>query len=76
MNRFSHSSCFPKIRCVITFLRYYFCSLILLTHGDVEANPDPKISHMYFSCCHWNVNSLVVHNMMKVSLLEAYNTVH
>ena len=76
MNRFSHSSCFPKIRCVITFLCYYFCSLILLTHGDVETNPGPKISHLYFSCCHWNVNSLVVHNMLKVSFLEAYNTVH
>ena len=25
---------------------------------------------------HWNVNSLTANNMMKVSLLEAYNTAH
>ena len=52
---------------------YFFCSLILLTH---ETNPGPKKSHLYFSCYHWNVNSLIAHNKLKVSLLEAYNTVH
>ena len=75
-NKFSHSNCFPKVRCVISYLYYFFCSLILLTHGDVETNPGPKKSHSYFSCCHWNVNSLIAHNKLKVSLLEAYNTVH
>ena len=54
---------------------YFFCSLILLTHDDVETNPGPKKSHLYFCCC-WNVNSLIAHNMLKPSLLEAYNTVH
>ena len=52
---------------------YFFCSLILLTH---ETNPGPKKSHLYFSCDHWNVNSLIAHNKLKVSLLEAYNAVH
>ena len=75
MNKFSHSNCFPKVICVITYLCYFFCSLILLTHDDVETNPGPKKSHLHF-CCHWNVNSLIAHNMLKVSLLEAYNTVH
>ena len=27
----------------------------------------------YFSCCHWNVSSILAHN--KISLLTAYNTV-
>ena len=76
MNKFSHSTCFPKVRCVISYLYYFFCSLILLTHGDVKTNTGPKRSHSYFSCCHWNVNSLIAHNMLKVSLLEAYRTVH
>ena len=49
---------------------------MLLTHGDVKTNPGPKKSHSYFSCNHWNVNSLIAHNKLKVSLLEAYNTVH
>ena len=69
MSKLSHSNCFPKVRCVIS-------SLILLTHSDVGTNPSPKKSHSYFSCCHWNVNSLIAHNMLKVHLLEAYNTVH
>ena len=76
MNKFCLSNFFPKVRCVISYLYYFFCSLILLTHGDVETNPSPKKSHLYFCCCHWNVNSLISHNILKVSLLEAYNTVH
>ena len=74
-NKFSNSNCFPKVRCVISYLYYFFCSLILLTHCDVETNPGSKKSHSYFSC-HWNVNSLIAHNKLKVSLLEACNTVH
>ena len=76
VNKFSHSNTFPKLRCAINYLYCFFCSLILLTHGDVETNPGPKKSHSYFSCCHLNVNSLIAHNELKVSLLEAYNIVH
>ena len=76
MNKFSNPICFPKVRCVISYLYYFFCLLILLTDSDVETNSGPKKSHLYFSCCHWNVNSLIAHNKLKVSLLEAYNTVH
>ena len=75
-NKFSNPVCIPKVRCVISYLHYFFCSLIRLTHGDVETNPGLKKSHSCFSCCHWNVNSLIAHNKLKVSLLEAYNTVH
>ena len=56
----------------------FFCSfafLLLLKHGDVEINPGPKKKEArFFSCFHWNVNSILAHN--KLSLLEAYNTVH
>ena len=76
INKFSNPICFPKVRCVISYLYYFFCLLILLTNSDVETNSGPKKSHLYFSCCHWNVNSLIAHNKLKVSLLEAYNTVH
>ena len=41
MNNFSYSNCFPKVRC-INHVYYFFCSLKLLIHGDVEANPGPK----------------------------------
>ena len=47
----------------------------MVQHGDIEINPGPKKKQpKYFSCCHWNVNSLLAHN--KISLRTAYNTIH
>ena len=49
--------------------------MLLLTHGDIESNPGPKLrTSNYFSCCQWNVNSIMAHNQL--SLLSAYNTLH
>ena len=49
--------------------------MLLLTHGDTENNPRPKRrTSSYFSCCRWNVNSIMAHN--KFSLLPGYNTLH
>ena len=49
----------------------FFC-ILLLTHGDIEANHGPtKKTFNYFSCCHWSVNSILAHN--KISLITAYN---
>ena len=46
--------------------------------GDVEFNPGPKNRNSYFnfSVCHWNLNSITVHNFAKVNLLQAYNANH
>ena len=52
-----------------------FSFLLLLKHGDVEINLGPKTKDtIFFSCFHCNVNSILAHN--KLSLLEAYNTIH
>ena len=51
----------------------FFTALLLITHGDIETNPEPKSKNSkYFSCCHWNVNSILAHD--KLSLLTAYNS--
>ena len=42
----------------------------------METNPGPKNFSSKFLCCHWNVNSLTSRNILKVFLLEAYNTIH
>ena len=45
--------------------------------GDIESNPGSKTKTKkpnFFSCCHWNVNSILAHN--KLSVLEAYNIAH
>ena len=49
----------------------------MLQHGDIETNPGPqKEKTKNLSCCHWNVNSLIAHNLSKLAQLEAYNSVY
>ena len=46
-----------------------------MTHGNIESNPGPKIKiSNYFSCCYWNVNSIMTHK--KLPLISAQNTIH
>ena len=69
--------CDKKILIFVFFFYSTFVFLILLMDGDIESNPVPKTKTKkpnFFSCCHWNVNSLLAHN--KLSMLEAYNIVH
>ena len=60
---------------IVSYKVFALIIMLLLTHGDIESNPGPKHrTSNYFSCCHWNVNSIMAHN--KLSLLSAYNTLH
>ena len=54
----------------------YFLHLLLLQHGDIESNPGPRNEQINksLSCCHWNVNSFLAHNLAKISEIEAYNS--
>ena len=53
-----------------------FAFILLVKHRDVEINPGPKKKQkrFFFLFAYWNVNSILAHN--KLSLLEAYNTIH
>ena len=52
-------------------------SILVLKAGDIELNPGPnKKSHSYFSCCRWDVNSLLTDNYCKVAALKAYKSVY
>ena len=53
---------------IITFL-----ILLLLSHGEIEVNIEPKRKYSKFPCVHWNENSIVVDD--KLSLIKSYNTV-
>ena len=57
---------------LLHFLWILYIALRLLQHGDIELNPGPKC----FSSCHWNLNSLIAHNYLKISQLQAFNLVH
>ena len=62
---------------MLTFFYNIFLSIFVLKVGDIELNPEPKkIPYSYFSCCHWNVNSLAADNYSKVSALKAYNSTY
>ena len=66
-----------KMQVIGQIILFFFCSffvlILLLKHGDIEINPGPKKKlAKCFSCCHWNVNSILAHN--KLSLLTAYNS--
>ena len=81
---YANLSCISIKRCRCMFIGhnstiiiFFFCSffvlILLLKHGDIEINPGPKENRSKsFSCCHWNVNSILGHN--KLSLLTAYNS--
>ena len=44
---------------------------------DIETNPvPPKEKLKNLSCCHWNGNNLIAHNLSKIPLLEAYNVIY
>ena len=52
---------------IVIFFFFYsaFVFLILLLDGDIESNLGPKTKTEkpnFFSLCHWNVDSLLVHN--------------
>ena len=83
---YANTSCISIKRCrslfmgesskiIIFFFCLFFVLILLLKHGDIEINPGPKKKKKLskcFSCCHWNVNSILAHN--KLSLLTAYNS--
>ena len=55
---------------------WYVFYLIKLS-GYIEENPGTKLSSSKkLSICHWNLNNVVAHNFIKVSLLIAYNSIH
>ena len=48
--------------------------ITLLMSGDVHPNPGPFISSVKF--CHWNLNSILARNSIKLSLIEVYDSIH
>ncbi len=43
--------------------------------GDIESNPGPEQTKI-LNFCHWNLNSICARDKIKLSLLEAYNSIH
>ena len=81
---YANVSCISIKRCRCLFMGqnskiilFFFCSffalILSLKDDDIEINTGPtKNLAKCFSCCHWNVKSILAHN--KLSLLTAYNS--
>ena len=52
--------------------RQWKISRIILISGDVEINPGPNTLEF---CC-WNLNSISAHDFLRISLIEAYNSIY
>ena len=50
-----------------------YISLRLILAGDIHPHPGPVNNSLKF--CHWNLNSILTRNKIKISLTEAYNSV-
>ena len=46
--------------------------MIIMLCGDVETNPGPDT----FNFCCWNLNSITSYDFLRISLIEAYNSVY
>ena len=58
-------------------LLLFISVILLMLSGDIETNPGPDPGYLSsFSFCHWNLNSIAAHNFIKMSLLQAYNTIN
>ena len=64
--------CERNIYCVNTISN--LVELLLLMCADVHPHPGPRIKS--FSFCHWNLDSIMVENKVKIPLIEAISSVH
>ena len=59
------SSAWYKLNIVLSFRD-------ILLSGDVETTPGPET----LDFCSWNLNSIIAHDFLRVSLIEAYNSIY
>ena len=60
------------IVCMVGYtLHSHWVFRAILLSGDVETNPGPDT----LSFCSWNLNSIIAHGFLRISILEAYNSV-
>ena len=56
----------------VIYLHWF--NIILLRSGNIHPNHGPVANQ--FNFCHWNLNGLMAHDKLKITLIEAYNAVY
>ena len=66
--------CFDYFKSTLLFLlAFFYISVLLRRHGDIELNPGPRKSKGdTVSVSHWNLNSITAHNFSNLTKLKAY----
>ena len=55
----------------------WLCGHLIVLSADIEVNPGPKNNFSEcLSICHWNLNSISVHDYSKLFLLKGYISVN
>ena len=61
----------------ITIITFLYILVLLMCHGDIEANSGPKkLKNDFLSVCHRNLNNLSSHKFSKLTQLKAYISVY
>ena len=58
---------------LILYLYQCFCLTLILRSGDVHQNPGPE---NFLTMMHWNCNSLLAHQGIRIPLIESYNLIN
>ena len=61
---------------IITFIFTLLITFIYFCFSVEIQKPILYLRRKNLSCCHWNGNSLIAHNLSKIPLLEAYNVIY
>ena len=64
-----------RVLSVVNYKIIAFLILLLLSHGDMEVNLGPKRKISKFSCCHWNVNSILAHDKLSYNAVQKYGII-
>ena len=58
----------------LLYIFHWWFLFTLLLSGDIEKNPGPESSLV--NIMHWNLNSILAHNGIRVPLIQSYNLLH
>ena len=75
--KFSAFAMFYVVCIYLLSVKWLYKIFLILLSGNVEINPRTKRNtDKTLSICHWNLNSLVAYNYIKLFLLKVYIAVH
>ena len=60
---------------MLIFIHQWWIFALILKDGDVHPHPGPHPKRNLLKFMHWNLNSLVAHDGIRVPLIQSYNLI-